>query len=46
MPEPIVTIIRPNLTPEEREKRIENIKKCVADFVIAMERRKRDADSD
>lgn len=31
-PEPIVTVIRPNLTPEEREKRIERVKQCTIDF--------------
>ena len=31
-PEPIVAVIRPNLTPEEREKRIERVKQCMIDF--------------
>lgn len=34
-PEPIVTVIRPNLTPEEREERIERVKQCMIDFWIA-----------
>lgn len=37
---PNVTIIRPVLTPEEREKRIKRIERCLADFAIAMERGK------
>lgn len=37
---PKVTIIRPVLTPEEREKRIKRIERCLADFAIAMERGK------
>ena len=31
----IITIIRPQLTEEEREKRIEEIKKRMVDFWIA-----------
>ncbi len=32
-PEPIVTVIRPNLTPEERKKRIaHDVTPCMIDF--------------
>ena len=34
-PEPVVTIIRPQLTQEEREARLNEIKKAVADLYIA-----------
>jgi hypothetical protein len=37
---PKVTIIRPALTPEEREKRIKRLEQCLAQFAIAMERGK------
>lgn len=40
MSEPKVTVIRPVLTPEEREKRMKRIERCLADFAIVMERRK------
>lgn len=42
-PEPVVTIIRPQLTPEEYERRMEIIKKSVSDFWLAVERRKQNA---
>lgn len=32
---PIVTVIRPDITPEEREKRMEEIRKRMVDFWIA-----------
>lgn len=35
-----VTIIRPVLTPEEREKRIKRLEQCLAQFAIAIERGK------
>lgn len=41
MPEPVVTIIRPQLTPEEHEKRMEQLKRAVADFWIEVEKAKR-----
>ena len=37
-PEPIITVIRPNLTEEEREKRIKQVEKCISDFWLAMKR--------
>ena len=36
-----VRVFRPILTDEERERRMENIKKAAADFIIATERAKR-----
>ena len=36
----IVRITRPELTPEEREKRMAAIKKAVVDLVIATEKAK------
>ena len=38
-----VTIIRPQLTAEEREKRIEEIKKHMIDFWIAKEAKERES---
>lgn len=35
-----VTIIRPDLTPEERERRMRGIKKAAEDLVIATEEAK------
>lgn len=35
MHEPVVTIIRPQLTPEEREARLKDAKKAVAELYIA-----------
>lgn len=32
---PIVTVIRPNLTPEERAEKIERVKQCMIEFWIA-----------
>ena len=32
MPKPIITVIRPNLTPAEREKRLDAIKAAMVDF--------------
>lgn len=37
---PIVTVIRPNVTAEEREKRIERVKQCMVDFWLACPKRK------
>lgn len=34
-PEPIVTVRRPQLTPEEREARLAEVKRAVAQFYIA-----------
>ena len=46
-PEPVVTVIRPNLTEEEREERQKKVEKCIADFWRAMERKEqRNASSD
>lgn len=36
----IIHIIRPDLTPEERAKRMEAIKKAAVDLVVATERAK------
>lgn len=33
-----VTIIRPDLTPEEREKRIKRLEQCLAQFAIAIQK--------
>ena len=38
-PEPIVTVIRPNLTPDERTARMEQIKKAVSELYIACARK-------
>lgn len=46
MSEPKVTVIRPVLTPEEREKRMKRIERCLADFAIAMERGKNNVHSE
>lgn len=37
-PEPIVTVIRPQLTPDERTARMEEIKKAIAQLYIACAR--------
>lgn len=39
MPEPVVTIIRPQLTPEERERRMQILSDRIAAFWRAIERR-------
>lgn len=39
-PAPIVNIIRPQLTPEEREARIQDLKRAVVDFWIEVEKAK------
>jgi sulfur transfer protein SufE len=39
MPEPIITVIRPELTDEERNAREERVKKCISDFWIAYKRK-------
>lgn len=46
MSDPKVTVIRPVLTPEERSKRMKRIERCLADFAIAMERRKNNVHSE
>ncbi len=49
MPEPVVTIIRPQLTPEERERRMQVLSDRIAAFWRAIERnerRKQNASSD
>lgn len=38
----IIIVHRPELTPEERAKRMEEIKQATIDFVIATERRKQE----
>lgn len=40
-PAPIVNIIRPQLTPDERERRIEDLKRALADFWLEVEKAKR-----
>lgn len=35
-PKAIVTVIRPNLTPEEREKKMERIKRAAERFLLAV----------
>ena len=37
----IITVERPELTPEEREKKIEEIKKATAEFMRAVEKGRR-----
>ena len=39
----IAQIIRPELTPEERARRMEAIKKATVDLIVATERRKQNA---
>ena len=49
MLEPVVTIIRPQLTPEERERRMQILADRIAKFWRAVERnerRKQNASSD
>lgn len=41
-PKPIVHIIRPELTAEEREKREEEVKRCLWNFCIAIERQEQE----
>lgn len=46
MPEFIITISRPQLTPEERAKRMEEIKEAAVQLVLEMEKaKKRNAQS-
>lgn len=48
-PAPIVNIIRPQLTPDERERRMQVLSDRIADFWRAIERnerRKQNASSD
>lgn len=40
MPKPIITVIRPELTAEEREKRMEAVKVAMVAFWQARERKK------
>lgn len=40
-PAPIVTIIRPQLTDKEREIRMEELKRAVADFWVEVEKSKK-----
>lgn len=46
MSEPKVTVIRPDLTPEEREKRMKLLEQCLAQFAIAIERGKKNVHSE
>lgn len=41
MPEPNVTVIRPELTDEERKSREERVNKCISDFWKAMKRKEK-----
>lgn len=38
MPEPIITVIRPELTAEERAERQKKVEKCVSDFWKALKK--------
>lgn len=38
MPEPNVTVIRPELTAEERAERQKKVEKCVSDFWKALKK--------
>ena len=42
MPNYIVTVTRPTLTEEERQKRMEEFKRATAEFLIAVEEGKRE----
>lgn len=39
-PKPNVTIIRPNLTPEERKERIAKIEKSMVNFWLALQEKR------
>lgn len=41
MSEPNVTVIRPELTDEERKAREERVNKCISDFRKAMKRKEK-----
>jgi sulfur transfer protein SufE len=41
MSEPNVTVIRPELTDEERKAREERVNKCISDFWKAMKRKEK-----
>lgn len=38
MSEPIITVIRPDLTEEERAERQKKVEKCIADFWLAVQK--------
>lgn len=38
MPEPIITVIRPELTADERAERQKKVEKCVSDFWKALKK--------
>ena len=38
MPEPNVTVIRPELTEDERTERQKKVEKCIADFWLAVQK--------
>lgn len=40
-PEPIVRVHHPDITPEERARRLELIRKAAVDMILATERNKR-----
>ena len=40
--QPIVRIIRPNLTADERAKREEEVKRCLWNFCVAIERKEQE----
>lgn len=42
MPEQIITVIRPELTAEERAKREEEVKLCLRNFCVAIERQEQE----
>lgn len=41
MPEPVVTVIRPQLTPEERERRMKILNERIVAFWRAVERKEK-----
>ena len=45
-PKAIVRVYRPELTPEERERRMEEVKKAAIELLIAVEERKMRAQRD
>ena len=44
MPESNVTVIRPELTEDERAERQKKVEKCISDFWKAMERKSNASD--
>lgn len=42
MPEPIITVIRPELTEEERAERQKKVEKCISDFWKVLKRKEQE----